>query len=106
MTDKPDTVALLAEALLTAFNGIWEGFEPYADESWRDLAAAAIATPAFSRLFPTDRAIVAFAKALLAEVPKCTGCDFDHGWDDHVLAIAVAKHIPWYGLAAHKEETP
>jgi hypothetical protein len=28
------------------------------------------------------------AKALFREIPLCTGCDFDHGWDDHVRAIA------------------
>lgn len=27
------------------------------------------------------------AKALFREVPPCTGCDFDHGWDDHVKAV-------------------
>jgi hypothetical protein len=31
--------------------------------------------------------VPAFAKRLFAEVPGCTGCDFDHGWDDHVLAV-------------------
>lgn len=35
-----------------------------------------------------DRSLApTFAKRLLAEVPMCTGCDFAHGWDDHVLGV-------------------
>jgi hypothetical protein len=51
---------------------------------------------------PTERAltadrerIVAFAKALFKEVPLCNGCDFDHGWDDHVIAV-------WNGADAER----
>ena len=29
-------------------------------------------------------------KAVFKEVPLCTGCDFDHSWDDHVRSVFVA----------------
>jgi hypothetical protein len=45
----------------------------------------------------TDAAVLAFAKALFAELPRCTGCDFAHGWDDHVLAVAAAHNVHWWG---------
>lgn len=32
----------------------------------------------------------AIALALFREIPTCTGCDFDHSWDDHVIAVARA----------------
>jgi hypothetical protein len=43
------------------------------------------ATPAAG--IDVERDWPAIAKALFKEIPTCTGCDFDHGWDDHVRAV-------------------
>lgn len=48
--------------------------------SVRDIEAEAGEEPGAERL-------IAFAKAVLAEMPRCTGCDFDHGFEDHAMAI-------------------
>ena len=42
----------------------------------------------------TPERLALFAKRLLAELPRCTGCDSDHGWDDHVQAIFASTEEP------------
>jgi len=74
--------------VIRAANGDWHEatllYSVQGDISWllSEAEARAAAADEVER-----RVVIEFATMLFKEVTHCLGCDLDHSWDDHVMAV-------------------